>query len=74
MRRAAPAKPEHTFEKPAPPIRELPLTKEEKLNIVKFVEMEEADGDVLDETGLKKLILLFEKRNLKKPRNENEIS
>ncbi|EDW81269.1 uncharacterized protein Dwil_GK11115 [Drosophila willistoni] len=41
------------------------LTEEERLNILRYVENEEADGDVLDEQGLKKLILVFEKRNLK---------
>ncbi|XP_016978920.1 LOW QUALITY PROTEIN: beta-catenin-like protein 1 [Drosophila rhopaloa] len=41
------------------------LTEEERLNILKYVENEEADGDVLDEHSLKKLILVFEKRNLK---------
>ncbi|KAL7727601.1 hypothetical protein ACLKA6_014948 [Drosophila palustris] len=41
------------------------LTEEERLNILKYVESEEAEGDVLDEQGLKKLILVFEKRNLK---------
>ncbi|XP_020818564.1 beta-catenin-like protein 1 [Drosophila serrata] len=41
------------------------LTEEERLNILKYVENEEADGDVLDEQGLKRLILVFEKRNLK---------
>ncbi|KAH8250204.1 beta-catenin-like protein 1 [Drosophila bipectinata] len=41
------------------------LTEEERLNILKYVENEEADGDVLDEQSLKKLILVFEKRNLK---------
>ncbi|XP_001359507.1 beta-catenin-like protein 1 [Drosophila pseudoobscura] len=41
------------------------LTEEERLNIMRYVENEETDGDVLDEQGLKKLILVFEKRNLK---------
>ncbi|TDG52246.1 hypothetical protein AWZ03_001527 [Drosophila navojoa] len=41
------------------------LTEEERLNILKYVESEEAEGDALDEQGLKKLILVFEKRNLK---------
>ncbi|ALC46362.1 CG11964 [Drosophila busckii] len=41
------------------------LTEEERMNILKYVENEEAEGDALDEQGLKKLILVFEKRNLK---------
>ncbi|XP_037948494.1 beta-catenin-like protein 1 [Teleopsis dalmanni] len=41
------------------------LTEEDRMNILKYVESEEVDGEVLDEVGLKKLILLFEKRNLK---------
>ncbi|KAH8417324.1 hypothetical protein KR222_008876, partial [Zaprionus bogoriensis] len=41
------------------------LTEEERLNILKYVESEDAEGDALDEQGLKKLILVFEKRNLK---------
>ncbi|XP_055378188.1 beta-catenin-like protein 1 [Condylostylus longicornis] len=56
-----------TLDKPSAPITklDLSLTEEEKLNIVKYVESEEAEGEVLDENGLKKMILLFEKRNLK---------
>lgn len=41
------------------------LTEEEKLKILRYVDQEETTGDVLDETGLRKMILLFEKRNLK---------
>lgn len=41
------------------------ITEEERLNILHYVETEEPEGDVLDEAGLKKLILLFEKRVLK---------
>lgn len=41
------------------------LTEEERLNILKYVENEEAEGEMLDEQGLKKLLLVFEKRNLK---------
>lgn len=41
------------------------LTDEERMNILKYVESEEAEGDVLDEQGLKKLLLVFEKKNLK---------
>lgn len=65
LRRIAAAKASAAPSKPAIPVKELQLTEEEKLNIAKFVETENAEGDVLDEVGLKKLILLFEKRNLK---------
>lgn len=41
------------------------LTEEERLNILRYVESEEAEGETLDEQGLKKLLLLFEKKNLK---------
>ncbi|KAI9579263.1 beta-catenin-like protein 1 [Glossina fuscipes] len=41
------------------------LTEEQRLNILKYVESEEAEGEVLDEQGLKKLLLVFEKKNLK---------
>lgn len=41
------------------------LTEEERLAVLKYVETEEAEGDVLDENGLKKLVLLLEKRVLK---------
>lgn len=41
------------------------LTEEERINILKYVENEEAEGETLDEPGLKKLMLLFEKKNLK---------
>ena len=41
------------------------ITEEERLNILKYVEEEEPSGDLLDETGLRKMILLFEKRNLR---------
>lgn len=41
------------------------LTEEERLNILRYVEEEEAAGETLDENGLRKMILLFEKRNLR---------
>lgn len=41
------------------------LTEEERLNILRYVEEEEAAGETLDDNGLRKMILLFEKRNLK---------
>uniref|UniRef100_A0A182N491 Beta-catenin-like protein 1 N-terminal domain-containing protein n=1 Tax=Anopheles dirus TaxID=7168 RepID=A0A182N491_9DIPT len=47
------------------PTKEPQITEEERLNILKFVETEEPDGEVLDEGGLKKMLLLFEKRVLK---------
>lgn len=41
------------------------LTEEERLNILKYVENEEVEGEVMDEQALKKLLLVFEKKNLK---------
>ncbi|XP_055301947.1 beta-catenin-like protein 1 [Sitodiplosis mosellana] len=42
------------------------LTEEERLNILRYVEEEEAaDYETLDENGLRKMVLLFEKRNLR---------
>lgn len=41
------------------------ISEEERQNILKYVEQEEAAGEVLDEGGLRKMILLFEKRNLR---------
>lgn len=41
------------------------LTEEERLNILRYVEEEEAAGETLDENGLRKIILLYEKRNLR---------
>ncbi|XP_052888915.1 beta-catenin-like protein 1 isoform X1 [Anopheles moucheti] len=52
-------------EHPALPAKEPQISEEERLNILKFVETEEPDGEVLDESGLKKMLLLFEKRVLK---------
>ncbi|GAB0097458.1 beta-catenin-like protein 1 [Sergentomyia squamirostris] len=37
----------------------------EKLNIMRYVENEAADVDILNEAGLRKLVLIFEKRVLK---------
>lgn len=45
--------------------KEPELTEEERLNILRYVEEEEATGETLDENGLRKLVLLFEKRNLR---------
>lgn len=41
------------------------LTEEERLNILRYVEEEEAGGEILDENGLRKMVLLYEKRNLR---------
>lgn len=71
MRRIAQAKESADFVKPEPvksaaaAFLDQELTDEERLRILKYVESEEAEGEVLDEAGLKKLILVFEKRNLK---------
>uniref|UniRef100_A0AAG5CUI9 Beta-catenin-like protein 1 N-terminal domain-containing protein n=2 Tax=Anopheles atroparvus TaxID=41427 RepID=A0AAG5CUI9_ANOAO len=51
--------------KPSLPAKEPQLSEQEREDILKFVETEEPDGEVLDEYGLKKLLLLFEKRVLK---------
>lgn len=45
--------------------KEPEISEEERLNILRYVETEEPTGDFLDEAGLKKMILLFEKRNLR---------
>lgn len=68
-------KKQRTFERPSSnnangrnvvqPHQEPELTEEERLNILKYVEEEEATGETLDENGLRKMILLFEKRNLR---------
>lgn len=41
------------------------MTEEERQRILQYVEQEEPTGDILDEGGLRKMILLFEKRNLR---------
>lgn len=51
--------------KPQVPRKEPQISEQERLDILKFVESEEPEGDVLDEAGLKKILLLFEKRVLK---------
>ncbi|XP_058059236.1 beta-catenin-like protein 1 [Anopheles bellator] len=51
--------------KPVLPAKEPQISEQERLDILKFVETEEPDGEVLDESGLKKMLLLFEKRVLK---------
>ncbi|XP_058453702.1 beta-catenin-like protein 1 [Malaya genurostris] len=47
------------------PQKEPQISEQERLDILKFVESEEPEGEVLDEAGLKKILLLFEKRVLK---------
>lgn len=41
------------------------ITDEERLNILKYVEEEETIDDTLTDNGLRKLVLIFEKRNLR---------
>lgn len=41
------------------------ITDEERAEILKFVETEQTQGEVVDETTLKKIVLNFEKRSLK---------
>lgn len=71
LKRIADAKEAANFIKPISVPKALPsefdsaLTDEERRNIAKFVETEDVDVDIMDEPGLKKLLLLFEKRNLK---------
>ena len=57
IRAALPA-PEHDVVEPQ-------LTEEQKEDILKFVETEAAEVEPLDETNLKRMILLFEKRALR---------
>lgn len=45
--------------------KEPQISEKERLDILKFVESEEAEGEILDDAGLKKILLLFEKRILK---------
>ena len=41
------------------------LTEQEKENILKYVETEAVETEILDEASLKRMILLFEKRALR---------
>ncbi|KAK9890502.1 hypothetical protein WA026_010581 [Henosepilachna vigintioctopunctata] len=41
------------------------ISEEERQEIIKFVETEQTQGEVIDETTIKKIILSFEKRSLK---------
>ncbi|CAH0698961.1 unnamed protein product [Spodoptera exigua] len=45
--------------------KEPTITDEERENILRFVENETTEGDVLDETAVKKLVLNFEKKTLR---------
>ncbi|XP_055607376.1 beta-catenin-like protein 1 [Uranotaenia lowii] len=47
------------------PKQEPQISEQERIDILKLVESEEVEGEVLDETSLKKILLLFEKRVLK---------
>lgn len=51
--------------KPVVPQKEPQISEQERLDILKYVESEEAEGEVLDDASLKKILLLFEKRVLK---------
>lgn len=51
--------------KPLVPQKEPQISEQERLDILKYVESEEAEGEVLDDASLKKILLLFEKRVLK---------
>ncbi|XP_077293536.1 beta-catenin-like protein 1 [Arctopsyche grandis] len=68
MRRLARSKAE-SFSKPPPPSRllnaEPAITETERENILQFVETEETQGEIVDETVVKKLILAFEKKSLR---------
>ncbi|CAG9827204.1 unnamed protein product [Diabrotica balteata] len=41
------------------------ISEEERAEILKFVETEQTQGEIIDETALKKIVLNFEKRSLK---------
>lgn len=47
------------------PATETFLSEEERLAVLQYVENEATEGDILDEAGLKKMLLVFEKRVLK---------
>ncbi|XP_044743510.1 beta-catenin-like protein 1 [Chrysoperla carnea] len=44
---------------------EIELSEKEKAEILKYVETEETEGEVLDESAIKRLVLVFEKRCLR---------
>lgn len=55
----------HSGRLTVPTTREPEMTAEERERILRYVAEEELTGDAIDETGLKKMVLLFEKRNLR---------
>uniref|UniRef100_A0A6M2DJ01 Beta-catenin-like protein 1 n=1 Tax=Xenopsylla cheopis TaxID=163159 RepID=A0A6M2DJ01_XENCH len=65
MRRMAQRKAEQIIKSSAPASEGSTVSEVDKLDILKYVESEEPQGEVLDEAGLKRLILLLEKRVLK---------
>ncbi|XP_018320505.1 beta-catenin-like protein 1 [Agrilus planipennis] len=51
---------------PTPSVQTLDeISEEERQEILKFVETEQTEGEVIDETAIKRIILNFEKRSLK---------
>lgn len=65
MRRAARAKAMKMTKPPSPTpsLQALDqISEEERLEIIKFVENEQVEGEALDENGIKRIILNFEKR------------
>ncbi|XP_026468111.1 beta-catenin-like protein 1 isoform X2 [Ctenocephalides felis] len=65
MRHMAKKKAEQIIRSSAPFAEESSVNENDKIDILKYVENEEPEGDVLDEAGLKRLILMLEKRVLK---------
>ncbi|KAG5875690.1 hypothetical protein JTB14_023969 [Gonioctena quinquepunctata] len=68
MRRIARAKANRMARHVSPTPSNQPLdniTDEERAEILKFVETEQTQGEIIDETALKKIVLNFEKRSLK---------
>ncbi|XP_060517371.1 beta-catenin-like protein 1 isoform X2 [Cylas formicarius] len=68
MRRIARAKAEQMIRpsSPTPSIQNLDqISEEERAEILRYVETEQAQGEVVDEATIKKIVLNFEKRSLK---------
>lgn len=68
MRRIARAKANRMTKPPSPTpsVQTLDqISEEERQEILKFVETEQVEGETLDEAGIKRIILNFEKRSLK---------
>ncbi|ERL84120.1 hypothetical protein D910_04173 [Dendroctonus ponderosae] len=68
MRKIARAKAQQMVRAPSPTpsLQALDqISEEERAEIVKYVETEEVQGDVVDSTTIKKIVLNFEKRSLK---------